>query len=117
MGLISIIAPVFILSRKHYDSPLFPWVRTGIEGMSSLSALLLFLSGLALGYKFPKHPFLVGICTMAAFPLLAFIEMLADSKSHHLFPIEFFICGLISLIAVVGAYIGRSVYGFTHKQS
>lgn len=116
LGLVSIIAPVFILSLKHYDAPLFPWVRSGIEGLSFLSALLLVLSGLALGYRCPKHPFLVGVCTMAAFPLLALIEMLADTNSHNLFPIEFFFYGLISLIPVAGAYVGRSVYAFAHKQ-
>lgn len=115
MGLISIIAPVFILSLKHYEAPLFPWVASGIENVSLLTVFLLVLSGLALGYKFPKQPFLLGICSMAAFPLLAIIEMLVDSSSHNLFPLEFLYYGVISLIAVVGAYIGRSLHALIHK--
>lgn len=109
LGLVSLILPVFILSVKRYDAPLFPLIRSGVEGMSKLSLLFLFISGVFLGMMCPKRPFLVGICTMAAFPLAAVAEMMVDNKSHNLFPIEFFFYGIESLLAVLGAYIGSII--------
>jgi hypothetical protein len=117
LGLISIIAPVFVLSRTHYDAPLFPLVRSGIEGMSSLTFAFLLVSGVLLGIAFPRHPLLLGICTMAAFPLLAIAEISVSPTSHNLWPFEFVIYGLVSLIAVLGAFIGRFIYRRTHKPS
>lgn len=107
LGLVSVIAPVFILSRRECAAPLFPWVRSGIEGFSFLAAILLFSSGVLIGLRTPKRPLIVGMCTMAAFPLLAFAEMVADSKSHNLWPFEFLIYAVISLVAVAGAYVGK----------
>jgi hypothetical protein len=44
LGMLSIILPIFILGDlKPYESPLFPLIRTGIEGMSIYSLSFLFL--------------------------------------------------------------------------
>jgi hypothetical protein len=107
LGLVSMVAPVFVLSRTEYPAPLFPWVRSGIEVFPLLSAFLLFASGVLLGFRTPKYPLLFGMCTMAPFPLLAFAEMVADAKSHNLWPFEFLCYGVISLVAVAGAYVGK----------
>ena len=114
LGLVSVIAPVFILSRREYAAPLFPWVRSGIEGFSFLSAVLLFSSGVLIGLWTSKRPFIFALCTMAAFPLLAVVEMVADSKSHNLWPLEFLIYAVISLVAVAGAYVGKSMRSQFH---
>lgn len=114
LGVLSVVAPVFILSRREYAAPLFPWVRSGIEGFSLLSAVLLFSSGVLLGFRTSKHPVIFGMCTMAAFPLLALAEMVADSKSHNLWPLEFLIYGVISLVAVAGAYVGKHMRSQFH---
>jgi hypothetical protein len=117
LGLVSVIAPVFVLSRTRYDAPLFPLVRSGVEGMSFLTLVFLLFSGVLLGIACPRHPLLVGVCTMAVFPLLAFAEMSASPTSHNLWPFEFAIYGFVSLIAVLGAYIGRFIYRRTNKQA
>jgi hypothetical protein len=34
LGIAAVILPVWLLSLRPYSSPLFPLVRTGVEGMS-----------------------------------------------------------------------------------
>lgn len=117
LGLVSVIAPVFVLSQTHYDAPLFPLVRSGVEGMSSLALTFLLLSGVLLGIVCPRHPLLLGASTMSAFPLLAIAEMSVSPTSHNLWPFEFVIYGFVSLVAVLGAFIGSFIYRRTHKQA
>ena len=109
LGIGAVILPVWILSLRPYTAPLFPLVRTGVERMSYLTFILLFVSGLLLGLLGRGHPFLLGLATLALLPLLAIAEMVASPTSHNLWPIEFVIYGFISLSAVLGTYIGRYV--------
>jgi hypothetical protein len=107
LGIGAVILPVWILSLRPYTAPLFPLIRTGVEGMSYLTFVFLFVSGLLLGLLARGHPFLLGLATLALLPLLAIAEMFASPTSHNLWPLEFAIYGFISLSAVLGAYIGR----------
>jgi hypothetical protein len=125
LGIISvIIPPLWIVDVKAYESPLFPMLRTGIEGMSGWSFLFLFLSGMFLGAIYPKRePFygtffgiiyskyelLWGFSTMSLFPILAFMEMMKDPYSHNLWPIEFVIYGFTTIPGIIGAYIGAFI--------
>ena len=125
LGIISIIIPpLWIVDVKAYESPLFPMVRTGIEGMSGWSLLFLFLSGIFLGIIYPKHESLygmfsgvfyskyelfLGISTMALFPILAFLEMMKDPYSHNLWPIEFVLYGFTTIPGICGAYAGTVI--------
>lgn len=110
LGIISvIIPPIWIVDVKAYESPLFPMLRTGIEGMSGWSFLFLFLSGMFLGVICPQHKLLWGISTMSLFPILAFMEMMKDPYSHNLWPIEFILYGVAAIPGIVGAYIGAFI--------
>jgi hypothetical protein len=107
LGLASVILPVWILSPQPYTAPLFPLIRTGVEGMSYLTILFLFVSGLLLGFVGAGHPLLLGLASMILFPCLAIAEMVVSPTSHNLWPLEFALYGLISLCAVFGAFLGR----------
>jgi hypothetical protein len=110
LGIISvIIPPIWIVNVKAYESPLFPMLATGIEGMSGWSYLFLLLSGMILGAIYPKHELLWGISTMSLFPILAFMEMMKDPYSHNIWPIEFVIYGFTTIPGIVGAYIGAFI--------
>jgi hypothetical protein len=109
LGVLSVIAPIFILSLKHYSAPLFPWVRSGWAGFNLLSACLLFCSGVFLGYRFVERPFIIGMSTMAAFPFFIFAEIFVRPTSHNLWPFEFLLYAFIGLIAVAGAFIGKYI--------
>lgn len=110
LGLVAVILPVFLHHVHLRPAPLFPVVATGIKKLSSLTLVLLFASGFLVGLVGRGHPLLLGACTMALFPILAFAEMLSDHTSHNLFPIEFILYAVISLAAVAGAFLGRFLW-------
>ena len=116
LGLGAVILPVFILPDiRMYESPLFSIVRTGIEGLNYLSIILLIFSGFIVRLISSKKSWLIGLFTMASFPILALIEMVIDPKSHNLFPLEFLMYGFISVFGIVGAYLGQGIQSVLKK--
>jgi hypothetical protein len=76
-GVLSIVLPVYLQPNiKQYDSPLFPLIRTGIEGFSSWSFGLLFLSGFGAKLATKLSSWKIGLLTMALFPVLIIYEMI-----------------------------------------
>jgi hypothetical protein len=90
----------------HYESPLFPLVRAAIEDFGTRSLVALagagFLVGLFRGAPWP----VIGLSTMALFPLFSVAEMLVDPTSHNLFPLEWLMYAAATLPAMFGAYVG-----------
>jgi hypothetical protein len=92
-GIISMVLQhFFIPDLKQYDSPLFPLIRTGIEGISFWVLAYYFKrfwcqiikQFIRLENRFNNN---------GAFPILAIFEMFVDSSSHNMFPFEFiFLC-------------------------
>lgn len=110
LGVVSIVLPTFFLSGlKHYDSGLFPLIRTGIEGISMWSLGLLFLSGFGVKLLSKLSGWKIGLTTMALFPIMAIFEMFVVSGSHNLFPIEFILYAVYSVPAIIGAYIAQGI--------
>lgn len=108
LGVISIVLPTFFLPvLKQYDSPLFPLIRTGIEGISIWSFGLLLLSGFGVKLFSKLSGWKIGLTTMALFPIMAIFEMIVDSSSHNMFPIEFIFYALYSVPAIIGAYLAQ----------
>ena len=52
---------------------------------------------------------------MVLFPLAAICEMIVDSSSHNIFPIEFILYGLYSIPVIIGAYLAQSIRWFVMK--
>ena len=113
LGMLSIILPVFILADlKPYESPLFPLIRTGIEGISIYSLSFLFLSGFIVKL-FSNIPFWkIGLMSMVLFPLATICEMIADSSSHNMFPFEFIFYGIYTMPAIIGAAASQVIKRF-----
>jgi hypothetical protein len=109
LGLIAIVAPVWILDLRRYSAPLFPLIRSGVEGMSLLTVVFLFCAGFLVGCFRRGHPFLLGLATLSLLPIFAVAEIMISSASHNLWPIEFAIYGFVSLSAIVGAFLGRFI--------
>ncbi len=108
LGIVSIVLPIFFLPNlKQYDSPLFPLIRTGIEGISIWSFVLLLLSGFGMKLLSKLTSWKIGLATMALFPILAIFEMFVDSSSHNLFPIEFIFYAIYAVPAIIGASIAQ----------
>jgi hypothetical protein len=110
LGVISIVLPTFFLADlRQYDSPLFPLIRTGIEGVSSWSFGLLFLSGFGVKLLSREPAWKIGLSTMALFPILAIIEMFVDSSSHSMLPFEFIFYTVYTVPAIIGAYLAQGI--------
>jgi hypothetical protein len=92
-----------------YDAPLFPPLRRGIEGMNGVSLFLLLAVGFALGRLSIWNPVLLGLATIVPLPIIAVLDMMVDPTSHNLWPLEFFLYGVLAVIPVVGAFIGWGV--------
>jgi len=113
LGILSIILPVFILGDlKPYESPLFPLLRTGIEGISKYSFLFLLLSGFIVKLFTDVSSWKIGLMSMALFPLAAICEMIADATSHNMFPFEFIFYGFFTIPAIIGAYTSQLIKSF-----
>ena len=110
LGMISILVPVYILENlRQYDSPLFPMIRTGIEGISGYSFLFLLLSGFIVKLFSDVDPWKIGLMSMVLFPIATISEMIYDSSSHSMFPFEFIFYALYTLPAMVGALISQGI--------
>ena len=108
LGVISIILPVFILGDlKPYESPLFPLLRTGIEGVSKYSFLFLLLSGFIVKLFSDAPSWKIGLMSMVLFPLAAICEMIADPTSHTMFPFEFIFYTFYTIPALAGAFTSQ----------
>lgn len=117
LGMLSIILPVFILGDlKPYDSPLFPIIRTGIEGISTYSLSFLFLSGFIVKFFSNVPSWKIGLMSMVLFPLAAICEMIVDSSSHNMFPIEFIFYGIYTIPTIIGAYFSQLIKSFVIKR-
>jgi hypothetical protein len=91
---------------RHYDAAFLPFVRDAVEGMKPYTLLLLFGIGAIFGFIGRAPAWLAGMATMAAFPVWSAADM-ALGGDHNLFPIEWFIYGVISLFGLAGAVIAR----------
>lgn len=77
-----------------------------VDGMQWISLLGIAGIGFTAGLIAPKEWLLWGPCTMAAFPVMAFIEMGRDPTSHNLWPIEFAFYGVIAIPGIAEAWLG-----------
>ena len=78
-------------------------VTIAILGMSSIVLPVFFLDDL-------KH------YDSPLFPLAAICEMIADSSSHNMFPIEFIFYGFYTIPAIIGAYTSQLIKSFVIKK-
>jgi hypothetical protein len=117
LGMLSLILPVFILGDlKPYESPLFPLIRTGIEGMSIYSLSFLFLSGFIVKLFSKASFWKIGLMSMTLFPLATFCEMIFDPTSHNMFPFEFILYVIYTIPAIIGAAASQFMKRFVLKK-
>lgn len=110
LGVLSIMLPVYFLpDLKQYESPLFPVIRTGLEGISMWSFVFLFLSGFVVKFFFKLSGWKIGLLTMALFPIWIISEVIVDSTSHNMFPFEIILYSIYTIPAIVGAYLSLGI--------
>ncbi|MGY8941541.1 MAG: hypothetical protein ACKVJH_05855 [Flavobacteriales bacterium] len=118
LGMASILAPVLILQDlKSYDAPLFPMLRTGLEGISLYSLAFLFTTGFVVKMLSDSSCWRIGFGCMTLFPLAAICEIIYDPTSHNLIPLEFIFYALYALPAVLGAYVAELIAKLISKRT
>jgi hypothetical protein len=88
-------------------SPLFPAVARGVERLNGWSVGLLLLAGFIPGAFGKAHPLLVGLATMALFPIMSLADIVVDQTSHNLWPLEWGIYTVLTAPGILGAFLGR----------
>lgn len=112
LGVAAVVAPVlFDPTIKRYDAPLFPLIRTAVEGFHGTSLLLLVAAGYVVGMFGVASPITIGLATMATFPVLSAAEMIVDPTSHTLWPFEWLLYAFGAIPGTVGAYLGQRFHG------
>ena len=99
----------------HFNAPLFPDLRAGVEEYSRVTAAGLFSVGAALGFARPKHPWIMGWSTIWLLIVAAFCEMGADPTSHNLWPLEFVCYAVEALPAIAGACLASRLRQISAK--
>lgn len=107
LGLVAVVTPAFFMTTApSHRSPLFRLVHVAVEGFGLAAVFGLFADGLITRLAFRAPFWLIGLSSMAAFPIMAIAEMLIDPRSHSLFPVEFFFYAAECLFATLGAIVG-----------
>jgi hypothetical protein len=107
------VAPAIAYAVLGFLAVWGPWVAGGsdagnpVDGMSLLSLPLLFAVGLLVGVAWPSARLALALLTMAGLVARIPIDWVSDPTSHNLFPLELGVYALLSLLAMLGAYLGR----------
>jgi hypothetical protein len=110
MGLVILMATTGFRVDPRYHAPLFPILRAVVENLSFVSLACIFSAGAAAGLIFRDlNQWLIGVTMLLGLPLAAIAEMLADSSSHNLWPLEFGMYGVLMLAPTAGVALARKV--------
>ena len=113
LGFISITCPPYIIPGRNgvdYEPSLFDFIQTAIENLSILpTTVLLMLSGGFVGYLKPDKWALLGFSTIVLFPIASITEMILYPTTHNLWPIEFLVYCILSIPALLGAWIASKM--------
>ena len=113
LGIISLILPTYFLTElKQYESPLFPIIATAVNGISIWAIILLVISGFSISLFSKIEGWKIGLSTMALFPIMSILEMIVDTSSHNLFPLEFIFYAVLAIPSIVVAYIAKGLIAF-----
>lgn len=115
IAIFTVLSPSF----EPTDTWIFSFFQEIVEKMNSHTFLLLALIGFLIAFFGRAPSLIIGASTMAIFPIISLLDMLAGSffgrSDHNLFPIEWFIYMLISIYGIAGAICGRIVRNFFRR--
>ena len=107
-GFAAFISPILLNPPNTLPkAPLFPIVRESVEHLRPASFIALAIVGLLAGAVGQTHWALLGLASIAAFPICMIAELAADPTSHNLFPFELVMYDAFSIPAILAAGLGR----------
>ena len=106
-GLAAFVLPSLSVVLRKGASPV-QIVGASVDAASLPTVVLLFVAGFLAGALDTNvRAIRYGLLTIALLPVAAVIEMAVDDTSHNLWPIEFVIYVVTSLVPAVGVLVGR----------
>lgn len=112
LGFLAMLLPALLRqpSRQAMES-VHALVRTAVKHVGPWNFVLLLLVGAFLGAISSWRTLVLGAAAMLLFPALAVTEMISDSTSHNLWPLEFLMYAFYGCVVAAGAVLLRRVGG------
>ena len=100
-GLVLIMLPV--LPHWNHAQSLALVLNSSVKNMSGLSLLLLFLGGFVWSFvlRWP-YSFLAVLFQLTGLAIFAVVEIIKNPSSHNLWPFEFLLYGVLSMVPLAG---------------
>ena len=113
LGAIAIFGPT-LMTTNFLQNGFFNTLYEATGTLCSTGLLLLFLTGVIIGYFFQAPPWAIGLASVAILPLWSFIDAsysyrILNLERHNLLPFEWLIYLFFSLPAMCGAWFGQHV--------
>lgn len=111
LGIGSLLLPVWV-SHTPDTLPvsLSILIRDAVEEMGVSTIALLFGSGVLIGWFWSRPvSLLCAVTTVAWLPVVSMIDMMTDATSHNLWPFEFILYGVLSLVPLGGSLLGAQL--------
>lgn len=106
-----------LLASAGYMVVWLPWLLAGshknmIDGMRLESMLLLALLGAVSGRMFALRSFVIALSAVAAFPILAIIDVILDPRAgtHHLLGLEIVAYSFSAIPVFIGVLVSRRLF-------
>ncbi|HKC03685.1 MAG TPA: hypothetical protein VKC17_10325 [Sphingomicrobium sp.] len=110
IGVASYVAPLLASDVVTGNESWLELYAISVEKASGPTFFLLFVAGLlAGGADAAVRALRFGVLTIALLPVAAVIQMAGDPTSHNLWPIEFVIYLVVSLVPACGVLLGRHI--------
>ena len=109
VGPMSFLAPLWWRHNvRTYHAPVSSTMATAVENFHFDGLLVLLCLSFLLGLMTRRAaPYKLGLVTMAFFPALTLVEMIIDSRSHNLFPVEFVVYAGLGVLAGACIHLAR----------
>jgi hypothetical protein len=110
VGPASFVAPLFATHLVTGHESWLELYALSVEKASGPTLFLLFVAGLIAGRADRAVRAIgFGVLTIVLLPVAAVIQMVGDPTSHNLWPIEFVIYLVVSLVPACGVLLGRLI--------
>ena len=114
-GWCALVLPVILdPNRQRHRAAFLPFMRDAVEGIQVYSLGRLFGVGLLLGLIGRAPILMLGLASIATFPLWSAIDLVMRSDAHNLLPIEWFFYLVYGFIATAGVSVGRVALKYWH---
>jgi hypothetical protein len=110
LGLASYLGPAVPLLVREGQTSISGAVSAAVEAQGPATWFLLFLSGASVGLLGGQvSAWKVGLASVSLLALIAFVDILNNSQSHNLWPIEYVLYLLASLLPAAGVRVIRAI--------